>query len=230
MMEDSSLLEEIDMFFAFPAMSPACASMDSEVMTNPSETDCGSHGESFGSPMMCESPAGLKGFTQEEDDLLRHLAAELSFDWPRIARLLPNKTPSQVARRWTCKLDPSIKKAKWSSLEDREIERLQLLYGNNWKLIAQFLPGRPPATVKSRFYNSIRKKSDVKTPPPRSITQMQFPMPGPHPQLQDLGQKKEVRIVMLRKQLAGMEMLMNQTKAELARLEKNKNTEACDRN
>ena len=218
MMEDVSLLEEIDSFFALPAMSPACGSMDSELVTNPSETDCGSQADCLGSPMMCESPAAHKGFTQEEDEQLRHLAVELNFDWPRIARLFPNKTPSQVARRWTCKLDPNIKKTKWSPLEDREIERLQMVHGNNWKLIAQFLPGRPPAAVKSRFYNSIKKKGEAKTPPSRSITQMQFPFPGPQPTLQDLGQKKEVRITTLRKQLAGMELLMNQTKAELVKL------------
>ena len=230
-MEQDFDLEALDPLFECPTLYYSLVSPESDNQTTPSDNermslDCLSSPSQSG-----ESPHLGSLFSPEEDDMLRHLAVEFDFDWPRIARLIPNKTPAQVAKRWACKLDPSIKKTRWSVEEDRKIDQLQQTYGNNWKLIAQHLPGRPPAAVKSRYYNSIRKRGESTKDQPkvldRNIRQMVFPFApaATPPALQCID--KVTRITSLRKQLAGMEVLMAKTKAEISKLQE-KSQQICD--
>lgn len=203
------------------ALSYLCLlSPSSENLTIPSETEALSLTDSTNSPGCHHSG---HAFTEEEDELLRHIASEMNFDWPRIARLLQDKTPAQVAKRWTSKLDPSIKKGPWTAAEDRIIVDLQATYGNKWNLIAKELPGRPPAAIKSRYYNAIRKRSakgesvglDSEK---RHIRQMLLPgisTPAVELKVTD----KEARVTVLRKQLADLELLMGEKKAEMAKLQ-----------
>lgn len=207
-MDPNYFLGTLDSVFSFEyELSP-----DSEVTTNNSETEVRSLASSLSSP---SSPFTAHTFTAEEDEVLRHAATEMEFDWPRIARLFVNKTPGQVAKRWTCKLDPNIKKSRWTVEEDRMIEQLQMIHGNNWKLIAQCLPGRPAAAIKSRYYNAIKRKPDCDSQ--RFIHQMEFPVPSTPVPLQTVTDT-ETRVITLRKQLAGLEHLMTQTKAEISKL------------
>lgn len=216
-MDPDYFLENLDNVFA--ASYDYMQSPTSESATDPSETEVMSLADSLNSPT---SPYSTHCFAPEEDELLRHVASEMNFDWPRIARLFQNKTPAQVAKRWTCRLDPNIKKGRWTVEEDSRIEQLQAMHGNNWKLIAQKLPGRPPAAIKSRYYNAIKKSSATLSceslDSHRGIRQMQFPVPSAPSQLQ-MVTDKEVRITALRKQLAGLEHLMTETRAEICKLQ-----------
>lgn len=220
-MDPDDYLENLDNVFA--ASYPFLLSPSSENPTDPSETEVMSLADSLNSP---NSPHSSHYFSSEEDELLKHIASEMGFDWPRIARLFQNKTPAQVAKRWTCRLDPNIKKGRWTTEEDNIIEQMQAKNGNNWKLIAQKLPGRPPAAIKSRYYNSIKKRSNTHSckaeeeglDSRRSIRQMQFPVPSAPLQLQTVTDK-EVHITALRKQLAGLEFLMTETRAEISKLQ-----------
>jgi len=203
------------------ALSYLCLfSPSSESFTTPSETEVMSLTGSTNSP---GSHYSGHAFTEEEDELLRNVASEMDFDWPRIARLLEGKTPAQVAKRWTSKLDPNIKKSRWTAAEDRHIDQLQAIHGNNWKLIAKELPGRPASAIKSRYYNAIRKRSarvdsvglDSEK---RQIQQMNIFPVNSTPVLESTVMDKEARVTALRKQLAGLELLMGEKKAEMEKL------------
>ena len=169
----------------------------------------------------CNSPF-KRLFTCEEDEILKRVAEEMDFDWPRIARLLQNKTPAQVAKRWTCKLDPGIKKSRWTGEEDYKIAELQAIHGNNWRLIAKELAGRPCAAVKSRYYNAIRNRTDMRSlkgesrglEAVRRIRQVEWTGPAWLGKVTD----KEGKVAALRKQLATLEQLMMKTKAEFTKL------------
>lgn len=99
-------------------------------------------------------------WSAEEDALLKRLVYELKFDWETMAKYFPGKIPSQVAKRWINKLDPSIKKLRWTSEEDDTILCMVSRIGRNWKEISKHLEGRPPDAVKSRFHSNLRKKLD----------------------------------------------------------------------
>jgi len=216
-MDPDYFLENLDNVFTY--YDESMLSPTSENATDPSETEVMSLADSLSSPT---SPHSSHYFAPEEDELLRHVASKMNFDWPHIARLFQNKTPAQVAKRWTCRLDPNIKKGRWTAEEDSIIVQLQAMYGNNWKVIAHNLPGRPPAAIKSRYYNAIKKSSDTRNcdslDSHRDIRQMQFPVPSTPSQLQ-MVTDKEVRVTALRKQLAGLEHLMTETRAEICKLQ-----------
>jgi hypothetical protein len=101
-------------------------------------------------------------WSAEEDALLKRLVYELKFDWETMARYFPGKIPSQVAKRWINKLDPSIKKLRWTSEEDDIILSMISRIGHNWKEISKHLEGRPPDAVKSRFHSNLRKRLENK--------------------------------------------------------------------
>lgn len=119
-------------------------------------------------------------WTPEEDNLLKSLSKSLKCDWAKIAKHFPTMTISCIQRRWNNKLDPKIKKARWSKDEDEVIVKLYNEIGGNWKIISQHLDGRPPNAIKNRFYGALKRKlpsadvqetkaQEVAPPPPRPI-------------------------------------------------------------
>ena len=97
-------------------------------------------------------------WTAEEDAVLQRLVFQYKFDWEYIAQYFPGKSPSQISKRWINKLDPSIKKTRWTCSEDDIVLSLVCRLGHNWKEISMHLPGRPPDAIKSRFYSNLKKR------------------------------------------------------------------------
>lgn len=97
-------------------------------------------------------------WSPEEDNLLKTLAKSLKRDWVKIAKHFPAMSISAIQRRWNNKLDPKIKKARWSKDEDDVIIKLYHEIGGNWKIISQHLDGRPPNAIKNRFYGALKRK------------------------------------------------------------------------
>jgi hypothetical protein len=97
-------------------------------------------------------------WSPEEDNRLKSLAKSLKGDWAKIAKHFPSMTISSIQRRWSNKLDPNIKKARWSKDEDEIIIKLYADIGGNWKIISQHLEGRPPNAIKNRFYGALKRK------------------------------------------------------------------------
>ena len=67
------------------------------------------------------------------------------------------KTAKQCRERWTQNLAPSVKKQKWSNLQNSKLFELFRKKGNKWKSIATFFDGKTDNSVKNKFFSLIRK-------------------------------------------------------------------------
>lgn len=104
-----------------------------------------------------------KRWTDDEDQLLLKLAGKKQPNWREIGHFFPGKPKSAVKRRWENKLNPDIRRTRWTSDEDQAITTLLVQIGPIWKEIAKFLPGRPPDMVKNRYYGHIKRLQDIKS-------------------------------------------------------------------
>jgi myb proto-oncogene protein len=97
-------------------------------------------------------PGVIKGnFTSEEDRVLRSMAgAQHAKNWREIAKQLPGRSGKQCRDRWCNVLDPSLKKSKWTNVEDEVVVEAYQRVGNSWAAIQQLLPGRTQLQVRDR--------------------------------------------------------------------------------
>lgn len=97
-------------------------------------------------------------WTTEEDALLSRLGKKLDKDWTKIAEFFPNKSIGNIKKRFLNKHDPEMKRIGWTEEEDEIIMLLFSKNGCSWTQIAEHLPGRPPDSIKNRFYGTLRKR------------------------------------------------------------------------
>jgi phage terminase large subunit-like protein len=97
-------------------------------------------------------------WTAEEDILLSRLAKHYSQDWSKIVEFFPNKSVSNVKKRYLNKHSPEIRKSNWTAQEDQVILSLYAEQNCSWIQIAEHLTGRQPDAIKNRFYGTLRKK------------------------------------------------------------------------
>mmetsp|Transcript_21791 Transcript_21791/g.39728 ORF Transcript_21791/g.39728 Transcript_21791/m.39728 type:complete len:248 (+) Transcript_21791:1541-2284(+) len=97
-------------------------------------------------------------WTPEEDALLGRLGKKLNKDWTKIAEFFPNKSIGNIKKRFLNKHDPEMKRIGWTAEEDDIIMLLFSKRGCSWTTIAEHLPGRPPDSIKNRFYGTLRKR------------------------------------------------------------------------
>lgn len=90
-------------------------------------------------------------WSKEDDQKLIKLASKYKNDWDRISEKFTDKTPSQLANRWTNKLDPALKKSSWTDEEDLVLKTFVLEFGYNWQKLAKHLKGRSEQEIKKRF-------------------------------------------------------------------------------
>ena len=117
-----------------------------------------------------EKPKGKydrKIWTAEKEQLLKELVVCYEDDWERIAVELqdPQITSEVAFDYYTTKLNPNMRRVRFSAEEDQIIEEYYKLHGPNWKLITEHLPGRTEAMVRNRYYSKIRK---LKSQPPNA--------------------------------------------------------------
>lgn len=85
------------------------------------------------------------GWTPEEDQLVLKGYEEFGNQWTRIAqKYLPWRYGPIVRRRYVQVLDPALKHGPWSETEKALLLRRALMYGKDWKKVAEGLPGRSP--------------------------------------------------------------------------------------
>jgi hypothetical protein len=80
-------------------------------------------------------------------------------NWAKIALLLHNRDSRQCKERWTHFLAPEILKSEWTKEEDSLLEEKIREYGNKWKLLQSFFPGRSETNIKNRYRLILRHKN-----------------------------------------------------------------------
>lgn len=91
-------------------------------------------------------------WTPEEDDMLRKSVSTNGMsNWSLIAESVPGRSGKQCRERWINQLCPNLNKDNWTAQEDAILVQQQMLQGNAWSKIAQFLPGRSSNNVKNRW-------------------------------------------------------------------------------
>lgn len=102
--------------------------------------------------------ANKNHWSLEEDEQLEKLAKRHRNNWDFISLHFPNKSPEAIKKRWENKLNPNIKRSKWTVEDDNLILKLYEKYGGNWKKITASFKGRPIDAVKNRYYGTIKRK------------------------------------------------------------------------
>mmetsp|Transcript_19281 Transcript_19281/g.24522 ORF Transcript_19281/g.24522 Transcript_19281/m.24522 type:complete len:692 (-) Transcript_19281:399-2474(-) len=110
-------------------------------------------------------PGLVKGhWTEEEDEQLRKVVKAGFKNWGEVALKIQGRTPKQCRERWSCNLDPSISREKWSPEEDRRLMEAQEKLGNKWSKIGAYLPGRTENAIKTRAKSLARAQLKAWTP------------------------------------------------------------------
>jgi len=68
-----------------------------------------------------------------------------------------SKRAKQCRERWLQHLSPGITTGEWSDRDKEFLLDLQTRYGSQWKIIAEFFPGRTDNQVKNQFFSIMRK-------------------------------------------------------------------------
>lgn len=91
-------------------------------------------------------------FTKAEDIRLMMLVQEFSTkDWKTIAEHMFPRTARQCRERWTNYVNPTLSKDPWSKEEDLLLIEKHNEFGNRWKLIERYFPGRSKNNIKHRW-------------------------------------------------------------------------------
>ena len=76
---------------------------------------------------------------------------QLQTSWSSVAKRIPGRTGQQCAQRWRHKLNPTIRKDKWTPAEDATLRELVLQRGAAWADIARALTGRTDQQCMGRW-------------------------------------------------------------------------------
>ena len=83
--------------------------------------------------------------------------ASRSKKWALIANQLSGKTQKQAYARWRDYLQPGLTSRPWTRWEETHLLDCQAHIGNQWAILARFMPGRSPNAIKNRFHATKRK-------------------------------------------------------------------------
>ena len=99
-----------------------------------------------------------RSWSQEEDDLVQVLVSQVGpKKWALIAGQLSGKTQKQAYARWRDYLQPGLTSRSWTRWEETHLLDCQAHIGNQWAILARFMPGRSPNAIKNRFHATKRK-------------------------------------------------------------------------
>ena len=124
--------------------------------------------ESFQEKKILKEKKKVNFWTIEEDNkLIEAIKLHGTSNWSQIAIYIgSSRTRGQCSQRWNRDLNPSIKREKWTSEEDKILLHLVELYGlKSWTRISKEIGTR--SDVQCRFhYNllmSTKKESIIET-------------------------------------------------------------------
>lgn len=67
-------------------------------------------------------------------------------------------TPKEVKDRYKSKLNPNLKRGRFTKEEDQIILSIYEQMGPRWKEAVKLMPNRTENMVKNRFYSYLKKK------------------------------------------------------------------------
>jgi len=103
----------------------------------------------------------IKLWTEEEDKLLIQLNSQYKKKkWISISKHFQDKSVKDCMLRFL-KINPKIKKGKWTFEEDRKLIYLIKEFGTCWAFISKVLKNRNHKQVRSRFYHYFIKYREV---------------------------------------------------------------------
>ncbi len=108
-----------------------------------------------------ELKAKMRSFTRQDDLKIIELVEIYGTNWEIISKNFPDFSAEMLEERYNNKLDPKLKRTKFSEEEDEKIVALYSKYGNNWKEIASYFPDRNANMIKNRFYSFLKKKNNI---------------------------------------------------------------------
>ena len=109
-------------------------------------------------------------WTNEEDEkLINAVHAYGIKNWNVIAEMIEGRSGKQCRERWACMLSPEISKEAWTPEEDKKLIKLHQQFGNHWRSIANFLPGRSRINLRNRWSLLMRHDKN------RTILKQQTP-------------------------------------------------------
>jgi hypothetical protein len=103
--------------------------------------------------------APRRPFTPEEDERLRELVSANGEDWFTIEQYMPDRTGRQCHERWVHYVSPGITNTPWTTDEEATIEDLVKEYGQQWKFMERFLPGRRDSHIKNHYKVIVRRRA-----------------------------------------------------------------------
>jgi len=103
----------------------------------------------------------VRTFTRQDDLKIIELVEIYGLNWVVIANNFPGFKAEALEERYYNKLDPKLKRTKFSEEEDEKIINLYLKFGNNWKEISNYFEDRNANMIKNRFYSFLKKKKNI---------------------------------------------------------------------
>lgn len=100
-------------------------------------------------PCYCSPQGGA--WSEEEDAILATMQKEVGNHWSTIAQHIPGRTGQQCAQRWRHKVNPNIRKDKWTEEEDNLLATLVEKFGCRWAEIARRCNGRTDQQCMGRW-------------------------------------------------------------------------------
>lgn len=102
------------------------------------------------------SEQSKQSWTPEDDNLLKILVDKFGNRWSLMAQSFPNRSPSQLATRWSKTVNPQLVKGPFTQTEDEKIVEHVLKYGpKKWSLLVRQMPARSAKQYRERWMNSL---------------------------------------------------------------------------
>lgn len=102
-------------------------------------------------------------WTPEDDNLLKTLVEKYGNRWSLMAQSFPDRTPSQLATRWSKTVNPQLVKGPFTHTEDEKIIEHVLKYGpKKWSLLVREMPARSAKQYRERWMNSLNPSINKK--------------------------------------------------------------------
>ncbi|KAK2845729.1 hypothetical protein Q7C36_010583 [Tachysurus vachellii] len=104
-------------------------------------------------------------WSKDEDEVFKELLEKMRIGnfipYTQISYFMEGRDSAQLIYRWTCVLDPSIKKGPWTKEEDQLLLKAVKRYGcKEWWKIKLEVPGRTDNSCRERYLDCLQ--SDIK--------------------------------------------------------------------